>query len=72
MYMWIIIGILRYRPSIPIVIAVLILAPLTTILHSIGALWGLITPPDTFEVTEKVKEKPEKDEHSEKVSNESH
>ena len=54
MYVWITTGLLSYRPSRWIVLAVLISAPITTILHSVGALWGLVSPPDTFEVTAKV------------------
>lgn len=69
MYVWIVIGLLRYRPSIPIAIAVLILAPLTTVLHSIGALWGVVSPPDTFEVTAKVDDNPLEDESSKQTSN---
>lgn len=56
MYIWVAIGIYRYRPSLPIAVAVLLLAPLTTVLHSVGALWGLIDPPDTFDVTAKATE----------------
>ncbi|MEF8894608.1 glycosyltransferase [Halodesulfurarchaeum sp.] len=70
MYIWIIIGLLRYRPSIPIAIAVLILAPLTTILHSFGALWGIISPPDTFEITAKVDDNSQEDEFSTPASSE--
>jgi hypothetical protein len=56
MYIWILVGIYRYRPSLPFAIAVLVLAPVTTMLHSVGALWGLIDPPDTFDVTAKATE----------------
>jgi hypothetical protein len=70
LYVWIVIGILRYRPSIPIAIAVLILAPLTTILHSLGALWGIISPPDTFEVTAKVDDNSQEDKSSTPASSE--
>jgi cellulose synthase/poly-beta-1,6-N-acetylglucosamine synthase-like glycosyltransferase len=56
MYVWICIGIRRYRPSLPVAVAVLLLAPITTVLHSVGALWGLVSQPDTFEVTNKVDE----------------
>lgn len=57
MYVWICIGIRRYRPSLPVAVAVLLLAPITTVLHSVGALWGLVSQPDTFEVTSKVDER---------------
>lgn len=56
MFVWIGIGIRRYRPSLPVAVAVLLLAPITTVLHSVGALWGLVSQPDTFEVTNKVAE----------------
>jgi hypothetical protein len=57
MYVWIGIGVWRYRPSIPVALAVLLLAPVTTVIHSVGALWGLVSPPDDFEVTKKVDER---------------
>ncbi|MEF8856825.1 MAG: glycosyltransferase family 2 protein [Haloplanus sp.] len=56
MYVWICIGLWRYRPSLPVAIAVVLLAPITTVLHSVGALWGLVSQPETFEVTKKVDE----------------
>jgi hypothetical protein len=56
MYVWICIGLLRYRPGPLVALAVLVLAPVTTVLHSVGALWGLVSQPDTFEVTAKVDE----------------
>ena len=56
MFVWIVIGVLRYRPTTRIAVATIALAPFTTVLHSIGALWGIISVPDTFEVTDKVDE----------------
>jgi hypothetical protein len=56
MYVWIGIGVYRYRPSLPVAVAVVVLAPVTTVLHSVGALWGLVSQPDTFDVTNKVDE----------------
>lgn len=56
MYLWICIGIWRYRPAPRTVVSVLLLAPFTTVLHSLGALWGIVSTPETFEVTEKVDE----------------
>ena len=53
---WVVIGLRRYDPSIPTAIAVLVLSPVTTVLHSAGAMWGLVSPPTTFEVTRKVEE----------------
>lgn len=32
----------------------LVLTPIGVLVHSIGALWGLLRPVETFEVTEKV------------------
>ena len=43
-------GIVGYRKH-PIL---LVLTPLAVFAHSVGALWGLIRPIETFEVTEKV------------------
>lgn len=58
LYVWILIG-LRVHPQPPhIAVATLLLAPVTTVLHSMGALWGLVSPPDTFEVTDKATESP--------------
>lgn len=54
MYLWVSIGLWRYRPSLPTAVVVLLLAPFTTVLHSLGAMWGLVSQPSTFEVTEKV------------------
>jgi hypothetical protein len=56
MYVWIGIGIRRYRPGLVTAVAVLVLAPVTTVLHSVGAFWGLVSPPTAFEVTEKAVE----------------
>jgi hypothetical protein len=56
MYVWIGIGVYRYRPSLPVAVAVVVLAPVTTVLHSVGALWGLVSQPGTFDVTNKVDE----------------
>lgn len=56
MFVWIGIGIARYRLSLPRAVLVLVLSPFTTFLHSIGALWGIVSTPDSFEVTEKVTE----------------
>ena len=64
MFVWIVIGILRYRPPKRIAVATVVLAPFTTVLHSIGALWGIISVPDTFEVTDKVDEDGESRESS--------
>jgi hypothetical protein len=61
MFVWIVIGILRYRPTARLAVATVVLAPFTTVLHSIGALWGIISVPDTFEVTAKVDENSKSD-----------
>lgn len=56
LFVWILIGVRVYDPPLRIAIPAVLLAPITTVLHSTGALWGLISPPDTFEVTTKVHE----------------
>ena len=54
MYVWIVIGLRVHPQPRRIVVATLVLAPATTVLHSVGALWGLVSQPSTFQVTEKV------------------
>jgi hypothetical protein len=47
-------GVVAYRKH-PILWPVfLILTPLAVVLHSVGALWGVVSPVENFEVTEKV------------------
>ena len=53
---WVLLGIALRRPSRKVAVLCLFLAPITTVLHSVGALWGVLSPPTTFEVTEKVEE----------------
>lgn len=54
LYVWILIGLRIHPQPARIAVVTLLLAPVTTVLHSVGALWGVISPPDTFQVTEKV------------------
>jgi len=58
LYVWVGIGLLIYRPSLRVSVAVLLLAPVTSVLHSVGATWGLFSHPGEFEVTEKADEPP--------------
>ncbi|TKX43686.1 hypothetical protein EXE50_09520 [Halorubrum sp. ARQ200] len=55
-FVWVGIGIWQVRPTPAIAGLSLVLAPVTSILHSVGALWGLISPPDSFDVTTKADE----------------
>lgn len=52
--LWVVLGVYLHRPKRRIAVLCLLLAPITTVLHSAGALWGLVSPPETFEVTQKV------------------
>jgi hypothetical protein len=56
LFVWISIGLKSHPQSPRTTVATVLLAPFTTILHSVGALWGLVSQPNTFEVTEKVSE----------------
>lgn len=48
------IGLLGYRKH-PLLWPVFIVAtPIAFVVHSVGALWGIVSPVETFEVTEKV------------------
>ena len=53
---WVVLGVYFHRPRRWIAVSCLLLAPITTVLHSAGALWGLVSPPETFEVTAKVEQ----------------
>ncbi|WP_236639596.1 glycosyltransferase [Salinigranum halophilum] len=55
-FIWVGIGIWQVRPAPAIAGLSLVLAPATSVLHSVGALWGLVSPPDSFDVTAKVDE----------------
>jgi hypothetical protein len=61
LYVWILIGLPVHPQPRRIAASTLVLAPLTTILHSVGALWGLVSPPATFEVRDKAAESPAAD-----------
>lgn len=56
MYVWIVLGIVHQDASAPMAVLALVLAPITTVVHSVGACWGLLSTPETFDVTEKVVE----------------
>jgi hypothetical protein len=50
-------GLIAYRKH-PFLWPVFIIAtPLAVVLHALGAIWGVFSPVETFEVTEKVKPK---------------
>lgn len=55
-FVWVGIGIWQVRPTPAIAGLSLVLAPVTSVLHSVGALWGLVSPPDSFDVTTKADE----------------
>lgn len=54
LYSWAVVGIRYYEPGVLVSAAVLLLVPVLTVVHAAGATWGLIDPPESFEVTEKV------------------
>jgi len=47
-------GLLAYRKHPLLWPIFLLLTPLAVVLHALGAMWGLVRPVETFEVTEKV------------------
>ena len=54
LFVYMFFGVVGYRKH-PILWPVfLILTPLAVVLHSVGALWGVVSPVEEFEVTEKV------------------
>ncbi|PHQ38043.1 hypothetical protein DJ69_13770 [Halorubrum persicum] len=54
LFVYMLFGVVAYRKH-PILWPIfLILTPLAVILHSVGALWGVVSPVENFEVTEKV------------------
>ena len=54
LFVYMLFGVVAYRKH-PILWPVfLTLTPLAVVLHSIGALWGVVSPVENFEVTEKV------------------
>lgn len=54
LFVYMLFGVVAYRKH-PILWPVfLILTPLAVVLHSVGALWGVVSPVENFEVTEKV------------------
>ncbi|MFC7230134.1 glycosyltransferase family 2 protein (plasmid) [Salinirubellus salinus] len=55
-FLWVAVGVRQVRPTARVAVLSLVLAPMTSVLHSVGALWGLVSPPDSFDVTEKADE----------------
>ncbi len=51
---WILLGVRYHDESLPIAVLSVVLLPLVSVLHSVGAFVGLLVPPRTFSVTEKV------------------
>lgn len=54
LYLWVLLGIVFYKPRLHIAVGVLLLVPVLTVLHSLGATWGFLSSPTSFDVTEKV------------------
>jgi hypothetical protein len=52
---WYLLGVAYYREFNPLLLPGLLLAYPASIIHGIGALWGIAKPPRTFEVTPKQK-----------------
>ena len=48
-----ILGLIEYRKYPEAWWAYLVVTPLAVLIHSLGALWGIIQPVDDFEVTQK-------------------
>lgn len=59
LFLWVAIGVYVHRPRRWISVLCFLLAPITTVLHSAGALWGILSPPETFEVTTKIEQEPD-------------
>lgn len=53
-YAWSIIGVLTYRPPVPVWILLILFTPVIVTVHSLGALYGLVRPASGFAVTRKV------------------
>ena len=54
LYVWALLGVLYARDSVGTGLGLLVLTPLVAILHSLGALWGLVSPVEEFKSTTKV------------------
>ena len=47
-------GVIAYQKHPLLWPVFLVLTPLAVVLHSVGALWGVVSPVENFDVTEKV------------------
>ena len=54
LFVYMLFGMLAYRKHPLLWPVFLVLTPIAVVLHSIGALWGVVSPVENFEVTEKV------------------
>jgi len=54
LFVYMFFGVIAYRKHPFLWPVFLILTPLAVVLHSVGALWGVVSPVENFEVTEKV------------------
>jgi len=54
LFVYMLFGLIAYRKHPLLWPIFLLLTPLAVVLHSVGALWGVVSPVETFEVTEKV------------------
>jgi cellulose synthase/poly-beta-1,6-N-acetylglucosamine synthase-like glycosyltransferase len=51
---WSVLGVRYYGESLSVGVALVVLTPIVSLLHSLGALAGLVAPPTDFAVTRKV------------------
>jgi len=49
-----VVGIRYYRESFPTAVLLLVLLPLVGLIHSLGVLVGIVAPPPSFKITEKI------------------
>lgn len=54
LFIYMVFGLIAYRKHPILWPLFLLLTPVAVVLHSIGAMWGVVRPVETFEVTEKV------------------
>lgn len=53
-YAWSLLGLITYRPPASIWVLLLVFTPFVVTIHSLGALYGLLRPAQTFAVTRKI------------------
>lgn len=53
-YLWSLVGLYYYRPPVHIAALLVALTPFVVLVHSIGALYGLVVPAKRFSVTRKI------------------